>query len=423
MNTAPQTTTFERYLAVDLHKHYAMVGGVNAQQVVVLQPRRLELEAWPNWAKKNLRPSDALVIEATTNAWDFYDETQPYVGRMVVANAMKVKLIAQTRVKTDKRDTLVLASLLAANLIPEVWVPPLEVRELRGLVAHRRQLVKRRTMVKNRLHSLLHRHHLLPPEGDPFAAHNRAWWTELKVTPTEKLHLKHDLAALQQMDEQITEAEAEVERLSTESPWREQIIYLLQLPGLGVLTAMVLLGAIGDITRFETAKQLVGYAGLGASVHSSGQTHRTGRITKQGRKDMRWVLVEAAWVAVQKYPHWQALHERLSRRMHPNQAVVAVARHLLIAVWHVLTDQAADKHADPKLIATKIMRWSWSLTDEQRGGLTSRQFIRYQLMRLKLGDDLTHLKYGNMPRRIATVEEVLALKPELRAELEVFDKS
>lgn len=150
MNTSSQTTTFERYLAVDLHQQYVMVGGVNARQVVVLQPRRVELEAWPNWAKKNLHATDAPVIEATTHAWDFYDETQPSVGRMVVANAMKVKLIAQTRVKTDQRDTFASARLLAAGLIPDVWVPPTEVRELRGLIAHRRQMVKRRTIRKRR---------------------------------------------------------------------------------------------------------------------------------------------------------------------------------------------------------------------------------------------------------------------------------
>lgn len=129
------------------------------------------------------------------------------------------------------------------------------------------------------------------------------------------------------------------------------------------------------------------------------------------------MLVEAAWVAVQKVPYWQQKYEQLSRRMHPNQAVVAIARHLLIAVWHVLTDQAADKHADPTWLAQKFMRWSWGLTDEQRAGLTSRQFIRLQLMRLNLGADLTHLTYGNMPRRIATVDEVLALQPELSTEL------
>jgi hypothetical protein len=79
--------------------------------------------------------------------------------------------------------------------------------------------------------------------------------------------------------------------------------------------------------------------------------------------------------------------------------------------------QVADQHADEKLVATKLMRWSWELSDEQRGGLTTRQrrFIRYHLMRLQLGEDLTHFRYGNMPRRIASVAELLAVKPELRA--------
>jgi hypothetical protein len=132
---------------------------------------------------------------------------------------------------------------------------------------------------------------------------------------------------------------------------------------------------------------------------------------------MRWALVETAWAAVDGFPYWQGRYARLSQRMPPNKAIVAIAHQLLIAVWHVLTEQAADKQADPKRVAVKLMRWSWELTDEQRGGLTSRQFIRYHLMRLQLGERLSHITYGNMPRRIASVEELLGAKPELKAEL------
>jgi len=417
MNSQTSSIPIERYLAVDLHKHYVVVGGVNAQQQVILPPRRLDLSAWPAWARKNLGPTDALVVEATTNAWDFYDQVKPLVGRAVVANAGKVKLIAAARVKTDKIDVLALAKLLAAGWMPEVWVPPVEVRELRGLVAHRRQLVKQQTQLKNRLHSLLHRHALAPVAGDPFAAHNRPWWDNLKVSPVERLHLRHDLKTLEEVASQIVEVEAELQQLSTVAPWAEQVPYLIQLPGFGLLTTMTLLAAIGDITRFEDAPPLVGYSGLGAGVHDSGQTHRPGRITKTGRREMRRALVEAAWAAVENFPYWQERYERLARRMHPNKAIVATARQLLVVVWHVLTERTADTHADPQRVAIKVMRWSWELTDEQRGGLTSRQFIRYQLWRLKLGDDLTHFTYGNMPRRIASVEELLALKPELAAEV------
>lgn len=414
MNGQPLSIPIERYWAVDLHKHYVVVGGVNAQQHVVLPPRRMDLSAWPAWARQNLRRTDALVLEATTNAWDVYDQVKALVGRAVVANAGKVKLIAAARVKTDKIDVLALAKLLAAGWMPEVWVPPVAVRELRGLVAHRRQLVQQRTRLKNHLHSLLHRHQLTVVDGNPFADKNRAWWEGLKVSPVERLHLRHDLKGLMEVEAHIAEVETELQRLSTTSPWAEQLPYLIQLPGFGLLTSLTLLAAIGDVTRFECAKQLVGYAGLGASVHDSGQTHRTGRLTKSGRREMRWALVEAAWAAVEGFAYWQERYERLARRMHPNKAIVAIAHQLLIAVWHVLTERVADKQADAKRVAVKLMRWSWGLTDEQRGGLTTRQFVRYHLMCLKMGNELTHFRYGNMPRRIASVEEVLRLKPELQ---------
>jgi transposase len=414
MKTEATSINETRYLGVDLHKYYLVVGGVNARQEVVLVPRRIELDEWRMWAKQHLRKTDVLVVEATGNTWTFYDEVVEFVGRVEVANAGKIALIAQTRVKTDKHDVMKLAKLSAAGLIPEVWVPPQPVRELRMLISHRRRLVKVSTLVKNRMQSLLHRHHLAAPDGEAFSQANRDWWANLEVSLTEQLHLKHDLATLAQVEQQLADVEAELNRLSTTEPWVTSMPYLMQLPGVGLLTALTVLAAIGDVTRFESAKKLVGYAGLGASVHDSGLTHRTGRITKTGRRDLRHVLVEAAWAAVEHHPYWKAEFARLAHRMVENKAVVAVARRLLVAIWHVLTEQVADQHADEKMIATKLMRWSWELTDEQRSGLTSRQFIRLQLMRLQLGENLTHLRYGNMPRRIASVEEVLALKPELR---------
>jgi hypothetical protein len=104
---------------------------------------------------------------------------------------------------------------------------------------------------------------------------------------------------------------------------------------------------------------------------------------------------------------------RLCRRKPEGVAIVAIARKLLVAVWHVLSERAADHHADPVMVATKLMRWSWELTPEQRGGLTSRQFVRYGLMRLRLGHDLTGFRYGGQPRGLASEAEILARFPEL----------
>ncbi len=178
---------------------------------------------------------------------------------------------------------------------------------------------------------------------------------------------------------------------------------------------MTVLAAIGAIERFPSAKQLVGYAGLGAGVHASGETYRTGGITKDGRRELRWVLVEAAQTAVRSHPYWRALYARLERRIGAGKAIVAVARKLLVAIWHVLSTQQADRHADAEQVAFKLMTWAWKLSDAERGGMHSRQFIRYHLLRLGLGDDLTHITRGGTRRPLAAPEEILRLHPELRA--------
>ena len=414
MNPSPQAIPFERHLAIDAHKRYVMVGGLNAQQEPILLARKINVDAYPKWAKANLKPGDAVVIEATTNTWNLYDATAPLVGKVVVAHPFEVKQIANARVKTDKLDVYRLARLLAADLVPEVWVPPIEVRELRTLIAHRRKLVKLRTMTKNRLHSLVHRNNLVPPEGGPFADKNRSWWEGLSLSAVEKLRIRQDLALLDHLEPQIGEVDQELARLSTQPPWEPYTPYLLQLPGFGLINTMTVLSAVGDITRFPHAKKLVGYAGLGSSVHDSGQTHRSGHITKHGRRELRWALVEAAWVAVDTHPHWKEQFQKLTRRMNSNKAIVTIARKLLVVIWHVMTERVADRKADPDMVAFKLMTWSWKLNDFQRGGLTARQFVRYCLMQLQLGENLTHVRRAGQ-RPIASVEEVLALRPNLRS--------
>jgi len=105
-------------------------------------------------------------LETTTNVWDLYDIIAPLVSRTVVAHAGGVRQIAEARVKTDKEDVKRLIRLLIADIVPEVWVPPVEVRELRGMISYRNRLVKTSTMIRNRLQSLLHRHNLILPKGD-----------------------------------------------------------------------------------------------------------------------------------------------------------------------------------------------------------------------------------------------------------------
>ena len=173
--------------------------------------------------------------------------------------------------------------------------------------------------------------------------------------------------------------------------------------------SVIVLSAIGDISRFESAKQLVGYAGLGAGVHDSGKEHIEKRITKSGRKELRWALVEAAWRAIRISPYWKEEYEKHLRRMRkPNQAIVAIARKLLVAVWHVLTKEETDEHASEEDLAYKMLVLAWGLDEDVRMGLTYKQFAKYALMKLGVENDITRFVRKDVPRRLAPKAEVLA---------------
>jgi transposase len=316
------------------------------------------------------------------------------VAEVTVADTNKVGLISRSARKTDPHDALVLAKLLAAGLLPAVWVPPQAVRELRDLVAHRQHLIRDRTAARNRLHSMLHRHNLLLPLGDPFNDANRAWWQALRLSSPERLRVRQELAHLQHLSRLIEEVETEMAHLSLQPPWREQMAFVLQLPGIGLLSGLTLLSAIGEVDRFPSAAHLVGYSGLGASVHASGNTFRTGHITKQGRRELRTVLVECAWAAVRYSPLWRIRFERLVAQIGKQKAIVAIARKLLVVVWHVLSKHQPDRDADPQAVARSLMKWASVLRTTSSLGLTRPAFVWQELDRQGLGQRIDRFYYS-----------------------------
>jgi len=357
----PSWMRYDRFFGLDIHKLYVTVVAINHEREVVRQVRKVPTAEWPQWAAKNLTQRDAAVLESTTNAWCIYDQTVEHVGRCVVAHPDRKR-----RVKTDLQDAKSWAERLLVNDIKEVWVPPQHIRDLRSLISYRSRQISERVRLKNRLHSLLIRHQIIPPEGSLFAAKNRAWWQDLDLGVIEGLRIQQDFASLDLVEQQLQELDKKLAGFSQQDPWKEEFPYLMQLPGVGLVVGMTLLGAIGDISRFDSPQQLVGYSGLGASVEQSGDKHRNGGITKTGRKDLRFVLVEAARVAVRQPGRWKKLYERLAPRIGNNKAVVAVARKMLVAIWHLLTNKEVDRFANPDMIAAKFMKLAWQLNKEQR---------------------------------------------------------
>jgi len=382
----------QRYIGLDVHKHYLVAVGVTPDRQRVFGPQRVELSRLAPWIAKTLTAQDAVVLEMTGNSYQLYDELLCHVQSVTVVHPPHVKLITAMPVMNDKIAAARLAELHAAGLLAGIWIPPQPVRELRALIAQRSKMVKLATQAKNRLHAVLHRYHLTPPEGDLFSAAQQAWWEHLALAPVEQVRIACDLSTLECARTQSAQIETLLTELAAQD---ERVVYLVQLPGVGVLTALTLLAAIGDITRFPTAPHLVGYAGMGSRLHDSGQTTRRGRLTKDGRRDLRCAAVEAAHSAARTHPHWQAELARLEPRLGYNKAIVAIARKLLVSVWHVLTHQCVDRFAEPELLARKLFAFAETLTVAHRPEhQTAAAYTHQLLVRLGCGADLATFRRG-----------------------------
>lgn len=394
-----------RFFGLDIHKHYLLAVGVDANGDKVYGPRRVSWDELESWRSRTLGLEDAVVIEMTTNTWQVYDELQPYVRSVTVVHPPHVRLVTQPQVMTDKIAAYNLAVLLAKGMLKGIWIPSQPVRELRGLLAQRSKMTRLSTQAKNRLHAVLHRYHILPEPGSLFHPDQQHWWLNLPVSAAEKVRILSDLDTLTFACHQIETLTACLKQLAAQD---QRLPLLTQLPGVSVLSALAILAAIGDISRFPDAKHLVGYAGLGSRVHDSGLSTRTGRITKTGRRDLRAALVEAAQTAVNTHPHWKAVLARLEPRLGRNKAIVAIARKLLVAVWHVLAFQVAYKHTSPALLARKFVQVAYKLGKANRPG-TAAAFARHQLDRLGIARDLQAVPWGSKKKPIPLPPSTLIL--------------
>jgi transposase len=382
-----------RFIGLDIHKHFFVVAAMDPDANEILGPQQVPMARLVPWAQRNLTPQDAVVLEMTTNSFQVYDDLLPLVHSVIIVHPPHVDLIVRAQVMTDKIAARALAYLHAKGMLVSIWIPPQEIRDLRAILAQRRKMTRLSTQAKNRLHAVLHRYYLSLPEGDPFDSQRRDWWLALPVSPLERVRIQGDLDTLDFAQDQIAHLEEIITTLAAQD---KRVPLLVQLPGVSIIAAMTILAAIGDITRFPADKKLVGYAGFGTKVHESGQRHRHGRITKKGRRDLRAIMVQAAQTAVRIDPHWQDELARLQTRMPRNKAIVAIARKLLVAVWHVLTKGCADRYVQPERLARKFMQHAYRLGKANRpAGLTTAAYVRQKLDALGVGAELTEIPWGN----------------------------
>ena len=283
-----------------------------------------------------LEPSSLSVVFEATYGWSWLADLLADAGiEAHMAHPLATKAIAAGRVKNDSVDARTLAHLLRTHLLPEAWIAPTQVRERRRLARTRTSLVRIRSRLRCQVHAILADRCVQPPLGSIFGPAGRRFLKSVELPAVERGRID---AALRLSDAVTLEVIGVDKELRAAFAGDERIRRLMAIPGVGFLTAAVVLAEVGDATRFACADRLASWAGLTPTERSSDEHTRRGHISKQGSRWLRWVMVEAASRPVQ-HPTLRGFEEAIARRRGKKIARVALARRLLTLCFYALRDR------------------------------------------------------------------------------------
>ena len=285
-----------------------------------------------------LRPEPvSAAIESMTGARFVHDTLERFGWEVAIADAQRAKGLAPLVAKTDRIDAWVLAELARRDLVPAIWLPDPAVRAERERARFRAHLVHHRTALKNRIHATLMSFGHPVPVSDLFGRAGRELLERLALPEPWAAGVAASCELIDELDRRIAAIDAELRRLAVDDP---RIGLLRTIPGVGSVLAATIAAELGEIERFASAKQLVGYTGLTPFVMQSGERDRRGPLTRHGPRYLRWALIEASIHAC-RHPAFRDRYlrtrRRLGRQRGPRVARVELARSLATAIWHMLT--------------------------------------------------------------------------------------
>ena len=341
-----------RKVALDCHRRtiYAVIYDAGKQ---VLRRRFSTDAAGEEQLLGQLQPGDRVVMEATTGVFRLANRVEGSGAEVWVLDPQQTRAVGMRGKKTDYRDCLALLEYLDRETMPVVWRPSRVTREIRQLTRERFAFNQSLVRMKNRVRGLLSDEGLRPP-GAPWEPSGREWLAAQTLSATARRIVERELAVIA-IDEAMKEAQEEdLAALALSLPDAQR---LMQLTGFGTALAVMWRGEVGEVERFSSSKKLVSYAGLNPSVHQSGDYDHYGPISKAGRSQLRWIMVEVAWRHVHNNgPEAGFFHRLVTRGKLPQVAIVALARRLLVLAYLFLKRQATHRELNLKTYESKLTR-------------------------------------------------------------------
>jgi transposase len=277
-----------------------------------------------------------VALEATTG-WRFVAEEFRAAGAAVHL-AEPAETAARRgnkkRAKTDRADARHLRELLMIGRLPESWIPPEHLLDLRARVRLRHTLVDQRGEWQQRIQAVLY-HHGFPQRNGLLTGENRAWLEALALPPGAREQVSIALQIIDSLDTQAAPITRELRLYARRQPGCRA---LMRHYGIGELTAVTILAELGDARRFSSSRHAVRYAGLDITVHQSDQRRAAGHLSRQGPPALRWALFEAAQAARRPGSPDRAYYDQAAERLGGNRACLALARKLLKRSFHTLRE-------------------------------------------------------------------------------------
>jgi transposase len=275
-----------------------------------------------------------------------HDKLLSFGIKSIVVNPADIPTTDKERVqKDDSRDSRKIARSLSSGTLTPIYIPSLKTQKDRSLLRTRLMLVRDMTRYKNRIKSYLYFYGI--NIDDSFKSSQTHWtnrfikWLESLDTydKSGKEALKVLIDEVKHLRASVLNVTRQIRRLSQTEEYKENVTLLKSIPGIGLITAMIILTELETITRFNNLDKMCGYIGLVPSSKSSGEKEKTGDITPRGHSVLRTAIIESSWMAIRNDPVLMKSHLSYCKRMDPNKAIVKIAKKLLSRIRFVLNNK------------------------------------------------------------------------------------
>jgi len=289
--------------------------------------------------------------EASFSGFNIHRELLNLGIKNIVVNPADIPTTDKERKqKEDARDSRKIARELSQNDLTPIYVPDIDIESDRCLVRYRKTLTKEIARTKNRVKSQLYYFGI----EIPACFSGKKYWSKKFTAWLQSVELQSDSAKMTlighlEMAEMLRKKQystnKEIRKLSEKGTYKDNYHLLISVPGIGTLTAMLILTELGDIKRFKNLDNLCSFIGLVPTTNSSGESERTGGVTVRQNKMLRSAIIESAWIAIRHDPDLMLAYQKLVKRMEAQKAIIRIAKKLVSRIMYVLKNKQPYVHA------------------------------------------------------------------------------